>query len=112
MIDTGESRSITGHIVSGAAASAIVATGINYNHYAKNEISKNQAIQNSIKLTAQGGMATGSAIATANYIGRGNYMGALTALTLGMTGVYAIEKVVEKLNEKKALEANTEEAGE
>lgn len=112
MIDTGEPRNVTGHIVSGAAASAVVATGINYNSYKKNEISKKEAVQSSIKLTIQGGVATGSAIATANYIGKGNYIGAMTAFSLGFGGVYAIEKIAEKLNKTKKLEENTEEVGE
>lgn len=112
MIDTGDARSVTGHVVSGAVASAVVAGGINYNSYKKEEVSKNDAIKNSIKLTAQGGVATGSAIAAANYLGRGNYLGMLSAISLGFGGVYAIEKISEKLNETKMIEEKIEEAGE
>lgn len=63
-------------------------------------------------MTAQGGVATGSAIAAANYLGRGNYLGMLSAISLGFGGVYAIEKISEKLNETKMIEEKIEEAGE
>jgi len=106
MIDTGEPRSVTGHAVSGAVASAVVAGSINY------EITKEEAVQNSIKLTVQGGVATGSAIAAANYLGKGNYLGMLAAVTLGLGGVYAVEKVAEKISETKQTEEQIEEAGE
>ena len=112
MIDTGEPRDITGHVVSGAVASAVVASGINYNSYTKNEISKDEAIKNSIKLTAQGGIATGSAIAAANYLGKGNYLGVMSAISFGMAGVYMVEKIAQKLNEQKMVEEKIEETGE
>lgn len=45
----------------------------------------------------QGGIATASAIATANYIGRGNLLGALSAASMGAMGVYTTQKVYDKL---------------
>ena len=110
MIDTGEPRSVTGHVVSGAIASAVVAGSINYNNYSKDEISKDEAIKNSVKLTVQGGVATGSAIAAANYLGKGNYLGVLAAVALGLGGVYTLEKVYQSKSE--LVEEKTEEAGE
>ena len=112
MINTGEPRSVTGHVVSGALASAVVASSINYNSYTKDEINKDEAIKNSIKLTVQGGVATGSAIAAANYLGKGNYLGVMAAISLGFGGVYAVEKVTQKLNETKEIEEKIEEVGE
>ena len=112
MIDTGEPRSVTGHAVSGAVASAVVAGSINYNNYNKDKITKEEAVQNSIKLAVQGGVATGSAIAATNYLGKGNYLGMLAAVTLGLGGVYAVEKVAEKISETKQTEEQIEEEGE
>ncbi len=112
MIDTGEPRSVTGHVVSGAVASAVVAGSVNYSNYTNDEITKEEAIKNSIKLTVQGGVATGSAIATANYLGKGNYLGMMAAISLGLGGVYAVEKIAQKLSETKQIEEKTEETGE
>ena len=81
VIDTGDQRSVTGHIVSGALASGALAGAINYNKYTKGEISKTKAVSNSLKLSAQGGIATGSAIAAANYLGQNNILGMLTAVS-------------------------------
>ena len=104
MINTGDPRNITGHVVSGAIASAVVAGSVNYNNYTKDEISKDEAIKNSIKLTVQGGVATGSAIAAANYLGKGNYLGMMAAISLGFGGVYAVEKIAQKLNYTEEIE--------
>ena len=114
MINTGDPRHVVGHIVSGSLASAVIAGSINYNNYTKDEISKDEAIKNSLKLTVQGGVATGSAIAAANYLGKGNYLGVFAALSLGLGGVYVVEKVAEKLDESRPelVEEKTEEAGE
>lgn len=100
MIDTGDDRSVTGHTISGAVASAVVAGSINYGKYKKDEISYEEAVSDSIKLTAQGAIATGSAIAAANSVGNNNAMGFLTAISMGIMGVYAIEQISQKLQEK------------
>lgn len=110
-INTGTPRNVTGHIVSGALAAGALAAALNYNKYKKGEMAKEQAINDSIKLSAQGGIATGSAIAAANYVGQGSYMKMFTALSVGMAGVYAVEKFSEKLNEKKlSAKVEAEEA--
>ena len=92
-IDTGAPRSVAGHVISGSLAAGAVAGALNYNKYKKGEIAKSEAVNNSLKLSAQGGIATGSAIAAANYMGQGNFLGMLTAVSLGAMGVYAVEKV-------------------
>lgn len=107
-INTGAPRNVTGHVVSGALAAGALAAALNYNKYKKGEMAKNEAISNSLKLSAQGGVATGSAIAAANYMGKGNIMGVLTAISVGAMGVYAVEKVSEKLEERKLLEEGKE----
>lgn len=100
MVDTGDPRSVTGHIVSGAIASATVAGGINYSQYKKGQVTKQEAVKNTVKLSAQGGVATGAAIAAANYLGNGSVFGMLSAMSVGIAGVYAIEKVSEAYDEK------------
>jgi len=115
MVDTGAPRSVSGHIVSGALASGALAGALNYNKLAKEEITKDEAVKNTVKLSAQGGIATGSAIAAANYLGQGNILGMLSAISLGAMGVYAVEKVSEKIEEQiKIKDAQVEqiEAGE
>jgi len=102
VINTGEERSVTGHVVSGAIASATIAGGLNYSQYKKGAIEKEVAIKNSIKLTLQGGIATGAAIAAANYLGKGSVLGVLSAISVGVAGVYGVEKISEAIDEKMA----------
>lgn len=111
VIDTGAPRSVTGHIVSGALAAGIVATAMSYSKYKNAELSKNEAIKQSLKLTLQGGIATGSAIAASNAIGRSSVMGVLGALAVGVAGIYSVEAVYAKMGTQPcALETNSEEA--
>lgn len=102
VVNTGEERSVAGHVVSGAIASATIAGGLNYSQYKKGTIKKEVAIKNSIKLTLQGGIATGAAIAAANYLGRGSILGMLSAISVGVAGVYGVEKISEAIDEKMA----------
>lgn len=105
IINTGEPRNVTGHIVSGAIASAIISGAINYKKVKNNQMNKQDAIKDTIKLTSQGAIATGAAIATANYIGTTNgFAKALGALSVGLMGVYAIEVIDEKIDNKKLIE--------
>lgn len=99
MINTGTPRNIVGHTVSGAIASSIVAGAINYNKYKKDEMSQYEAIADTLKLTVQGGIATGSAIAAANYLGNGNILGLLSAISIGAMGIYATEKISDTLSQ-------------
>jgi len=92
-INTGAPRNVTGHVVSGALASGALAGALNYDKFKKEQMSKEEAVQNTLKLSVQGGIATGSAIAAANYLGQGNVFGMLTAVSIGAMGVYAREKV-------------------
>ncbi len=97
LINTGEPRNVLGHIVSGAVASAIVSGTINYKKLKNEEISPNGAIKDTVKRTSQGAIATGTAIATANYIGqKGGLFKALTAVSIGMAGIYTLEVIDEK----------------
>lgn len=107
IINTGTPRNILGHIISGAVASAIVSGAINYKKAQSREITKNEAIKDTIKRTSQGAIATGTAIATANYIGqKGGLFKALTAASIGMMGIYALEIIEEKLDQKYLINEN------
>lgn len=97
MINTGTPRSVVGHVVSGSIASSIVASAMNYNRYKKEEITKQKAICDTMKLSVQGGIATGSAIAATNHLGNGNWLGLLGAISIGAIGIYATEKISENI---------------
>lgn len=113
IINTGEPRNVLGHIVSGAVASAVVSGTINYKKVKEGDLDKNAAIKDSIKKTSQGAIATGAAIATANYVGQaGGLYKAMTAASIGMLGIYAIEVLDEKLTsgyERKRVEAQNKD---
>ncbi|RXJ87973.1 hypothetical protein [Arcobacter sp. CECT 8985] len=101
VINTGTPRNVIGHIVSGAVASAVVSGTINYKKAKEQKISSRDAIKDTVKKTTQGAIATGTAISTANYLGQqGGFLKALTALSVGMAGIYAVEVIDEKLDEK------------
>ena len=90
-INTGTPRNVLGHVISGA---------INYKKYQAKQIKKCEAIKDTTKRASQGAIATGSAIATTNYIGEGNYLRAFTAASIGLAGIYALEIIEEKLEQK------------
>ena len=99
-LNTGEPRNVVGHVVSGAIASAIVSGSINYKKTTQKKMNPKMAIKDTIKKTTQGGIATGSAIAAANYMGQTNgLMKALTAVSIGMAGIYVVEILDEKLSQ-------------
>ena len=101
VIDTGTPRNVLGHVISGAIASAVVSGALNYKKAQSKQITKKDAIKDTIKRTSQGAIVTGSAIATANYLGqKGGLFKAITAASIGMMGIYAIEVIEEKLDQK------------
>ena len=101
VIDTGTPRNVLGHVISGAIASAVVSGAINYKKAQNRQITKKEAIKDTIKRTSQGAIATGSAIPNANNLGqKGGLLKAATALSIGMAGIYAIEVIEEKLDQK------------
>ena len=99
-INTGEPRNLLGHVISGAVASALVSGTINYKKLQERKIKPQAAISDTIKKTSQGAIATGCAIATANYIGqKGGFLKAISAISVGMAGIYALEIMDDKLKE-------------
>lgn len=102
MINTGTPRSVLGHWVSGSIASFIVSGAINYKRVEEGDMSPKEAGIDTLKKTLQGGIVTASAIAAANYVGTpAGYFRALAALSVGVAGVYVVEKGADSL----ALEA-------
>jgi len=95
-INTGTPRSVAGNMISGALAAGMVATALSYTKYKQAELSKEEAIKQSLKLTLQGGIATGSAIAAANALGRNSWLGLLSSLSVGIAGIYGVEKLYDK----------------
>ncbi len=99
LINTGDERNVLGHIVSGAVASALISGTINYKKVMEKKVKPNLALKDTIKKTSQGAIATGAAIATSNYLGqKGGLMKALSAVSIGMAGIYALEILDEKFN--------------
>lgn len=99
-INTGEPRNVLGNVVSGAVASAIISGAINYKKVKNKQITTNEGIKDTVKRTSQGAIATGAAIATANYLGQqGGLFKAFTAASIGIMGVYALEVIEEKLDQ-------------
>ncbi len=107
-INTGTPRNVLGHVLSGAIASAVISGAINYKKYKSGQIKSCEAIKDTTKRASQGAIATGSAIATTNYIGEGNYLRALTAASIGVAGIYALELIEEKLEQKYLTNQNIE----
>lgn len=103
-INTGTPRSVTGNLVSGALAAGMVATALAYTKYKQGELGKEEAIKQSLKLSLQGGIATGSAIAAANALGRSSWLGVLGSLTVGVAGIYGVEKLYDKAYAKETEE--------
>ncbi len=110
LINTGDPRSVTGHVVSGAFASGIISSTVNYKKYQNGEIGYAKAIQNTVKVTTQGGIATGAAISATNHLGPngGGLFQALTAISLGMAGIYAVEVADQMIT--KSLSESTDES--
>ncbi len=101
-INTGTPRNVLGHVVSGAVASAVISGAVNYKKLKEEKIDKKEALRDTVKKTSQGAIATGAAIATANYLGqKGGLLKALTAASIGIAGVYAVEVLDEKLESRK-----------
>lgn len=111
LINTGNPRSITGHAVSGAFASGIISGSINYINYQNGHLNKSQALQNTLKVTVQGGIATSAAIAATNHLGPdgSGFLQAMTALSIGMAGIYAVEIADQALTNKLSKNKNTVE---
>jgi len=100
-IELSNQRDVASFIISGTIFSATFAGSMNFKKYRKKEITRTEAIQDTVKLASQGGMGTGCAVAAANAFGKGDYVNGLLAIGMGAVGVYGIEKISESV--EKAL---------
>lgn len=108
-VTLGQPKNVASYTLGAVFASGITAAALNYNSYKKGEMRKQQAINNAIKLSIQGGIATGAAVTAGNNVGQKKFMSALTAISIGLTGVYAVEKLAENLQMRRPMPA--EEVG-
>lgn len=101
-LDKKKSHDILGHMINGAVASAIAAGTINFRKVKNNEATTAEALRETVKRTSQGAIATGAAMATADYLGqKGGLLKALTVASVGVAGIYAMEVLDDKLQKKK-----------
>lgn len=99
-IDSTTQRDVGSFVISGTIFSATFAGSMNFKKYRKYEISKAEAVQDTLKLAVQGGIGTGCAVSAANSFGRGNYINGLFSIALGAVGVYGAEKISETIEKK------------
>lgn len=93
---------MTHHLLSGATVSLLGAGTINAMALKKKEITKEEAIKDVVKRTTQGTIATACVVAASNYKNQKNGLfKALSVLSLGAAGIYAVE-----LLDKKSKELN------
>lgn len=95
-VNTLESKVVAKQIATGVLVSGTAVGFINYNQYKKEQMSKEEALKNGLKVVVQGGIATGTAIAISRYVERKSFIGALSALSLGVAGIYGVEKFYRK----------------
>lgn len=91
-------------VITGAVASAVASSTVNYRRVKNQEITKTQAVKETVKRSSQGAIATAAAVQTANYLSqKGGFLKAMTTISVGMAGIYAIEILDDKLEEKYSL---------
>ncbi|MCH9812873.1 MAG: hypothetical protein K0U47_02900 [Epsilonproteobacteria bacterium] len=99
-IDTGEARSVSGHAVSGAVATGVIAGVSQVSEVKNGTLDKKSAVQNTAVRAVQGGIATAAAISVANTLGnpQKSAFAALGTLALGAGAIFALEKLVKDEN--------------
>ncbi|RXJ75471.1 hypothetical protein CRV03_12960 [Arcobacter sp. F155] len=86
-------------VIIGAIASAVASSTINMRKVKNEEITTKEAVKDTLKRTSQGAIATGAAVATADYLSqKGGFFKAMTTISIGMAGIYALEVLDDKLN--------------
>lgn len=96
IFDTGATRSIPGHAVSGGIAGLMISGVYNYTKFKNGEISLENALQHTLKATAEGALITACAVGVANAFGSqksilNNLLESGAYLALGVAGSYAIQ---------------------
>ncbi|PID47872.1 MAG: hypothetical protein CR967_02675 [Proteobacteria bacterium] len=80
------------YLVSGTLVAGLISSNLNYQKYKKEEISKQDAIRDTLAVSAQAGIASASAVASIQYLANKNYLNAALSLAVGIGGIVAIEK--------------------
>ena len=101
-IDTGTPRHVYGHAVSGAVAVGVVSGISNAKKVKEENLSKKDAVRNTLKASFVGGIATATAISVSNNLGdpKKSIFQTLGSLALGAGAVYAIEKASKPQEDK------------
>jgi len=90
------------HVINGAVASAIACTTINFRKVKNEEMTFLEASRETVKRTSQGAIATGTAIVTTDFLSkRSGLLKALATMAVGIAGIYAIEALDSKSQNKK-----------
>lgn len=87
--------SLTG-VVTASTLSGI----INYEKLKRGETTKEEMLREGAKFALQGGIAAVSVAQTKQFYAQKNLLGATLSVAAGIVGVYAVEKVAQKLQEK------------
>lgn len=97
-INTGAPRHIYGHAISGAIGVGVISGVLNAKKVKEQNLSKEEALRNTLKDTIVGGIASATAISVSNNLGdpRKSMLQTLGALALGAGAVYAVEKAAKR----------------
>ncbi len=95
-------------VLTGTIASAVASSSVNMRKVRNEEITKSEALREIAKRTSQGAIATSAAVATAGYLTqKGSFLKALTTISIGMAGIYAIEVLGDKIDEQIASKTDS-----
>lgn len=84
------------YLVSTTIATSVVTGALNYDKFKKGDMTKKEAIKDTLKLSTQAGIASGATIAAIQYSINKNYLSAFLSIGAGVGGVIAIEKICKK----------------
>lgn len=102
IVNTGTPRSITGHAISGGLIAFMLSGACAYAKYKRKEISRQEAIIDTLKASVEGGVITACGIAAANALGsntKSTTQGILEAgafVGIGLASVYGIRTLTNK----------------
>ncbi|PKT75268.1 hypothetical protein [Helicobacter winghamensis] len=100
--NTGTPRSITGHAISGGLIAFMLSGAYAYAKYKRKEISRQEAITDTLKASVEGGILTACGIAAANALGsntKTTTQGIIEAsafVAVGAASVYGIQTLASK----------------
>lgn len=102
LANTGTPRSVTGHAISGGLIALMLSGAYAYAKYKRKEINKQEAITETLKAGAEGGIITACGIAATNALGNSaksptqGIIEAAAFVAIGAASVYGIQKLANK----------------